>query len=99
MINDYTIPLFLLLPAYIKVYFFILDKCVFFQELLLYLLQLVQALKYEDFDEIHEAYEREKEMPMPKPQIDRRGSESSSQSGDHSVTGSMIDRDRSVVRF
>ena len=31
------------------------------QELLLYLLQLVQALKYENFDEIHLAYEREKE--------------------------------------
>jgi len=30
------------------------------QELLLYLLQLVQALKYENFDEIREAYEREK---------------------------------------
>ncbi len=31
------------------------------EELLLYLLQLVQALKYENFDEIHLAYEREKE--------------------------------------
>jgi len=30
------------------------------QELLLYLLQLVQALKYENFDEIREACEREK---------------------------------------
>jgi len=30
------------------------------QELLLYLLQLVQALKYENFDEIREAREREK---------------------------------------
>ncbi len=32
------------------------------EELLLYLLQLVQALKYENFDEIHLAYEREKEQ-------------------------------------
>lgn len=31
------------------------------EELLLYLLQLVQALKYENFDEIHVAHEREKE--------------------------------------
>ena len=33
-----------------------------FQDLFLYLLQLVQALKYENFDEIQIAYEREKEM-------------------------------------
>ena len=30
------------------------------QELLLYLLQLVQALKYENFEEIHAACEHEK---------------------------------------
>lgn len=35
------------------------------EELLLYLLQLVQALKYEDFDEIQAAYEREREASMP----------------------------------
>merc|ERR1740137_329558 len=37
------------------------------EELLLYLLQLVQALKYEDFEEICAAYEREKILSSPPP--------------------------------
>ena len=35
---------------------------VFLQELLLYLLQLVQALRYENIDEIHRAYKHEKSL-------------------------------------
>lgn len=31
---------------------------IFFQDLLLYLLQLVQALKYENFDDITEAHDK-----------------------------------------
>jgi len=46
--------------------------------LLLYLLQLVQALKYENFDEIHVAYEREKDIIQK--EMSRRESTSSSSS-------------------
>ncbi len=48
----------------------------------MYLLQLVQALKYEDYDEIQAAYEREKELAIPKP-IDRRESTISTQSAEN----------------
>ena len=63
----------------------------------MYLLQLVQALKYENFDEILAAYEREKGQSvmmgggigastMPPATPDRKGSESSSHQQDLSTS-------------
>ena len=60
------------------------------QELLLYQLQLVQALKYENFDEIYLAYEGEKEA-IQQQTLTRADSISS--------TSSETDRYRSKINF
>ena len=71
----------------------------------MYLLQLVQALKYENFEEISIAYEEEKErinqpaiIPVSPGGQGRRGSSSSlpgSSSDSSTLTNSLSDRERS----
>ena len=73
------------------------------QELLLYLLQLVQALKYENFDNIQAAFERQQEQQQlqnePPPRFvvrsESTGSATTVPSGDTTDSGGgVIDSDR-----